>query len=151
MLEVNKVMMAGNLTRDPRVQQTPSGTAVGSFGVALNERYVTRDGESRDQVCFVEVEVWGRQAEACAQFLTKGAPAFVEGRLRHDRWEDKETGQPRSRLFVRADRVQFLAPPPAAGPTQTDAEAALPDGVSGAPRRRPERTASGPRRRQPRS
>jgi len=110
MLSVNKVMMAGNLARDPRVRQTTNGTAVGTFVVALNERYTTREGELRETVSFVEVETWGKLAETCGDRLSKGARVFVEGRLRCERWEDRQTGQPRSRLLVRADRVQFLAP-----------------------------------------
>jgi len=108
MMTLNRVMLAGNLTRDPELRRTPNGAAVAVFGLAANERFATRQGEQREEVCFVDIEIWGKQAETCCQYLTKGAPAFVEGRLRCDRWEDKQTGQRRSRLFVRADRVQFL-------------------------------------------
>ena len=111
MVSMNRVMVAGNLTRDPVVRKTNGGTAVGNFGLAVNDRYATRQGEEREEVCFVEIEVWGKQAESCGQYLTKGAPAFVEGRLRSDRWEDRDTGKPRSRMLVRAERVQFLPAP----------------------------------------
>jgi len=107
-MTLNRVMLAGNLTRDPELRRTPNGTPVAVFGLAARERFSTRQGDAREDVCFVDVEVWGRQAELCGQHLTKGAPAFVDGRLRSDRWEDKTTGQRRSRLLVKADRVQFL-------------------------------------------
>ena len=105
---MNKVMVLGNLTRDPDVRKVPSGMLVGSFGLAINERFTTRKGEDRDEVCFVEIEVWGKQADACGKYLSKGAQAFVEGGLRYNQWEDRQTGQKRSRLSVRAERVQFL-------------------------------------------
>jgi single-strand DNA-binding protein len=111
MITLNRVMIAGNLTRDPSLRQTPAGTPVGSFGVALNERYTTAQGEAREDVCFVDVEVWGKQAEACGQYLGKGAPVFVEGRLRCNRWEDSGTGESKKRLLIRAERVQFLSQP----------------------------------------
>ena len=111
MMCMNKVMVAGNLTRDPVVRQTQSGFPVGSFGLAMNERYTTRQGAEREDVCFVEVEVWGKQAQTCGQYLRKGATAFVEGKLRSDQWEDRESGKRRNRLVVRADRVQFLPGP----------------------------------------
>ena len=125
-MTMNKVMVAGNLTRDPVVRQTQTGFAVGSFGLAMNERYTTRQGAEREDVCFVEVEVWGKQAQTCGQYLRKGAPAFVEGRLRTDQWEDRQTGQQRNRLVVRADRVQFL-PGPARMQTRAR-EGGRPDG-----------------------
>jgi len=107
-MTLNRVMLAGNLTRDPELKRTPNGAAVAVLGLATSERFTTRQGEQREEVCFVDIEIWGKQAEACCQCLSKGSPAFVEGRLRCDRWEDKQTGQRRSRLLVRADRVQFL-------------------------------------------
>lgn len=120
MMTLNRVMLAGNLTRDPELRRTPNGAAVAVFGLAANERFATRQGEQREEVCFVDIEIWGKQAEACCQYLSKGAPAFVEGRLRCDRWEDKQTGQRRSRLLVRADRVQFLQGGRVAGRTGED-------------------------------
>lgn len=107
-MNVNRVMMAGNLTRDPTIRQTPSGAQVGSLTVALNDTYRTRQNETREEVAFVDVEVWGKQADACGQYLKKGAPVFVEGKLRTSEWEDRQTGQKRSRMLVRAERVQFL-------------------------------------------
>lgn len=109
MMSLNRVTVIGNLTRDPDLRKTASGRPVGGFRVAVNERYTTRDGEAREEVCFLDVEVWGRQAEACGDHLRKGASVFVDGRLRQERWEDRESGAPRSRLLVCADRVQFLS------------------------------------------
>ncbi|MCF7854718.1 MAG: single-stranded DNA-binding protein [Candidatus Pacebacteria bacterium] len=109
MSSLNKVFLMGNLTRDPELRQTPGGASVCTFGIAVNRRYKTSQGEDREETCFVDIETWGRQAETCHQHLRKGAPALVEGRLQQDRWEDKETGQARSRLLVRALQVQFLS------------------------------------------
>lgn len=114
MMSLNRVTVIGNLTRDPDVRKTASGRPVGGLRVAVNERYTTRGGEAKEEVCFLDVEVWGRQAEACGNHLGKGASVFVEGRLRQERWEDRESGAPRSRLVVCADRVQFLNPVAAA-------------------------------------
>src|SRR5271170_6360886 len=106
MADFNKVLLLGNLTRDPEVRYTPKGTAVGELGLAINDSYKAQDGTVKEQVTFVSVEVWGRQAETCKQYLTKGRPVFVEGRLRLDQWEQE--GQKKSKLKVVADRVQFL-------------------------------------------
>jgi len=100
----------GNLTRDPEVRYTPSGTAVGDLGMAVNETYKNKAGETVESTVFVDVEVWARQAETCAEFLFKGSPVFVEGRLKLDQWENQQ-GEKRSKLRVRADRVQFLGAP----------------------------------------
>ena len=141
MMALNRVMVAGNLTRDPNVRQTPSGMPVGTFGLALNERYTTKEGKEHEEVCFVDVEVWGKQAETCSQYLAKGSPAFVEGRLHCDRWEDRETGKPRNRLLVRADRVQFLTSPNRAQESPADRRAAVSAGperqTNTTPRRAP--------------
>ncbi|MEM9398610.1 MAG: single-stranded DNA-binding protein [Verrucomicrobiota bacterium] len=108
MASLNKVMLMGNLTRDPDVRHTPKGTAVGDLGLAINMSYRTQDGQDRDEVCYVDVVVWGRQAETCQQYLRKGAPVFVEGRLQLDQWQTQD-GEKKSRLRVRAERVQFLS------------------------------------------
>lgn len=107
MASLNKVFLMGNLTRDPEVRYTPKGTAVADLGMAINMTYRTQDGTDREEVVYVDVVTWGRQAETCGQYLSKGSPVFVEGRLQLDQWEDKD-GQKRSRLRVRAERVQFL-------------------------------------------
>ncbi len=106
MASLNKVMLIGNLTRDPELRYIPNGTPVADFRMAIN-RYTDREGEKRTETCFVDVVAWRKQAEICEQFLTKGALVFVEGRLRLDTWETPQ-GEKRSRHRVVADRVQFL-------------------------------------------
>ncbi len=108
MADLNKVMLIGNLTRDPEVRYTPKGTAVGDLAIALNNTYKSPDGQTREEVCYVDIVAWDRQAEVCKEYLKKGAPIFVEGRLQLDQWETKE-GEKRSRLRVRAERIQFLS------------------------------------------
>jgi single-strand DNA-binding protein len=107
MADLNKVMLIGNLTRDPEVRYTPKGAAVADLGLAINSSYKTQDGQLKDEVCYVDVVTWGRQAETCKEYLTKGSPIFVEGRLQYEQWETKE-GEKRNRIKVRAERVQFL-------------------------------------------
>ena len=103
---LNEVFLMGNLTTDPEVKYTPKGTAVGDLRMAINDTYKAQDGTVKETVTYVDVEVWGRTAENCKQYLTKGRPVFVEGQLRLDQWEQE--GQKRSKMKVRADRVQFL-------------------------------------------
>jgi single-strand DNA-binding protein len=119
MVNLNYVVLAGNLTRDPEVRYTPSGTAVGDLNLAVNRTYRTADGETRDETCFANIVVWGRQAETCAEYLSKGSPALVEGRLQYDQWE--KDGQKQSRLRVRALRVQFLGGPRGGKDRESDA------------------------------
>lgn len=109
MVSVNRVMLAGNLTRDPDVKYTASGRAVSGLGLAINRRYRTSEGEDKEEVCYVDIDVWGRQAETCGEYLGKGSPVLIEGRLRLDQWE--KDGQKNSKLKVVADRVQFLGSP----------------------------------------
>ena len=108
----NRVVLVGNLTRNPQLRQIPSGSTVADIGLATNERYRDKSGESRVTVCFVDVVAWGRQAETCGKYLAKGAPVLVEGRLQLDEWQSSD-GQKRSRLKVRADRIRFLGKAPA--------------------------------------
>ena len=108
MASLNKVFLMGNLTRDPEVRHTPKGTAVGDLAMAINMSYRAQDGTEKEEVFYVDVVVWGRQAETCRDYLSKGAPVFVEGRLQLDQWEGPE-GEKKSRMRVRADRVQFLS------------------------------------------
>jgi len=110
MASYNRVLLMGNLTRNPEIRYTPSGTAVADLGLAINENFKNKAGETVEQTCFVDVVVWGRQAETSAEFLQKGSPVFVEGRLQLDQWENQQ-GEKRSKLRVRADRVQFLGSP----------------------------------------
>jgi single-strand DNA-binding protein len=110
MASLNKVLLMGNLTRDPEVRYTPKGTAVGDLAIAVNDSYKAQDGTVKETVTYIDIEVWGRQAETCKQYLQKGRPVFIEGQLRLDQWEQE--GQKKSKLKVRADRVQFLGSPP---------------------------------------
>jgi single-strand DNA-binding protein len=104
----NKVVLVGNLTRDPEVRYTPKGTACAKLGIAINRTWTTEAGEKKEEVTFVDVDVFGRTAENCGQYLAKGRPVLIEGRLRLDQWDDKQTGQKRSKLGVVAEAVQFL-------------------------------------------
>ncbi len=109
MASMNKVFLIGNLTRDPELRYTPSGTAVADLGLAVNRRSRTPSGEDREETCFVDVVVWERQAETCCQYLSKGSPLLVEGRLQMDQWE--KDGQKFTKMRVRAERTQFLGAP----------------------------------------
>lgn len=111
MATFNKVILAGNLTRDPELRYTTKGTPCGKIGLAINRTWTTENGEKKEEVTFVEVELYGRTAENTSKFLAKGRPAMVEGRLRLDQWDDKETGQKKQRLVVVAEQVQFLGAP----------------------------------------
>jgi single-strand DNA-binding protein len=108
MANLNKVFLIGNLTRDPELRYVPSGAAVANFSLATNRVYTTSSGEKKQETCYVKVTVWGRPAETCGEYLSKGSPVFVEGRLQYRSW-DTPDGQKRSTLEVRAERVQFLA------------------------------------------
>ncbi|MCX7804434.1 MAG: single-stranded DNA-binding protein [Planctomycetota bacterium] len=111
MANYNRVILMGNLTRDPEIRYTPSGTAVVTLGVAVNRRYRDpKTNEIREETTFVDVDVFGRQAEVASEYLAKGRPIFIEGRLRLDQWDDKQTGQKRSKLRVVCERYQFLGP-----------------------------------------
>ena len=108
MASYNKVILIGNLTRDPEMKYIPSGTAVTNFGLAVNERYTDRQtGEQKESPCFVEVAAWGRQAEIVNEYLSKGSPVFLEGSLKFDSWE-AEDGTKRNRLSVTAFRIQLI-------------------------------------------
>jgi len=118
MADFNKVILLGRLTRDPELRYTPAGSPVCNFDLAVNRSYTTQAGERRDEVCFITIEVWGKQAETCAEYLKKGRQALVEGHLKQRSWETPE-GQKRSKHEVVAQRVQFLdarAAPSAAAP-----------------------------------
>lgn len=154
---LNRVLLIGNLTRDPVTRSTTGGMSICEIGLAINRRYRTAAGEERDEVCFVDIDVFGRQAEQCSRYLRKGALVFVEGRLKFDQWEDRATNQKRSRLKVTAERVQFLdsrnrddaAGAGGAAPVATDqdaAAAAAPRAAAPyAPPRPPAPAAPGPR------
>jgi single-strand DNA-binding protein len=108
MADLNKVFLMGRLTFDPELRRTPSGTAVAELRMATSRSWSGRDGERREETLFVDVTVWDRQAENCCQYLRKGSPIHVEGYLKMDNWEDKNTGEKRSKIRVQAERVQFL-------------------------------------------
>lgn len=108
MASLNRVLLIGNLTRNPEIRYTPSGSAVCEFGIAVNRRFVQANGAEKDEACFIDIVVWGKQAESTSRYLQKGSSVFIEGRLVYDQWEEKETQKKRSRLRVNAERVQFL-------------------------------------------
>jgi single-strand DNA-binding protein len=108
MANLNKVMLIGNLTRDPEIKYTPKGTAIADIGLAVNRNYTTESGEKREEVTFIDVTLWGRVAEIVGEYCKKGRPLFVEGRLQLDTWDDKATGQKRSKLKVVGDNIQLL-------------------------------------------
>jgi single-strand DNA-binding protein len=107
MPNLNRVMLMGNLTRDPELRYTPSNTAVANIGLAVNRRWRNQQGEQQEEVTFIDCEAWGRTAEVINQYLRKGRPIFIEGRLRLDQWQDKD-GQNRSKLKVVVDSFEFI-------------------------------------------
>jgi single-strand DNA-binding protein len=109
MAYLNKVLLIGNLTRDPELRVTPKGTAICQFGLAVNRQYKDESGATRDETAFIDIEAWGKQGELVSKYLQKGSPAFIEGRLRFDSWEDKTSGQKRNKLKVVLENVQFLS------------------------------------------
>lgn len=104
----NKVILMGNLTRDPELRYTPKGTAIAKIGLAINRSWRTETGEMKEEVTFVDVDAFGKQAETIGQYLKKGRPIHVEGRLRYETWDDKQSGQKRSRMGVVLESFQFL-------------------------------------------
>jgi single-strand DNA-binding protein len=110
MASLNKVLLIGNLTRDPEVRYTPKGTAVCDMAIAVNRKWHDESGD-HEEVTYLDITVWGKQAESCGQYLARGRPVFIEGRLQMEVWEDKTTGQKRSKIKVVADQVQFLGSP----------------------------------------
>ncbi len=109
MASFNKVILVGNLTRDPELRYTPKGLAIAKVGLAVNRVWTNEAGEKKEEVTFVDVDIFGRTAENLAQYMKKGSPILVEGRLRLDQWDDKQTGQKRSKLGVVGEVVQFLS------------------------------------------
>jgi len=119
MASLNKVFLVGNLTKDPELRYVPSGSAVGNLRIAVSRRYKTAEGEVKEDVCYVGVTVWGKQAESCNEFLSKGSPVLIEGRLQYRSW-DTPDGQKKSTLEVVAERVQFLGKKKAAVPAEEE-------------------------------
>lgn len=104
---MNITILKGNLTRDPELRYTPKGTAIAQSAVAVNRKWTGEDGQPREEVTFVDFESWGRTAEVMAQYFRKGKPILIQGRLKLDQWDDKQTGQKRSKLKVVVDRFEF--------------------------------------------
>jgi single-strand DNA-binding protein len=115
MASFNKVILLGNLTRDPEVRYTPKGTAVTELGMAVNRVYTAENGEKREETTFVDVTLWGRTAEIAGEYLKKGRPVFIEGRLQLDTWDDKQSGQKRSKLKVVGEGLQLIGSRPSGG------------------------------------
>lgn len=107
MTSFNKVILMGNLTRDPEVRYTPNGSAVASFAIAVNRKYKQGE-ETKEEVSYIDIVVFGKQAENCGQYLNKGDAALIEGRLQQQRWDDKESGAKRSKVVVSAQSVTFM-------------------------------------------
>ena len=135
MANFNKVILAGNLTRDPELRYLPKGTAVAKFGLAINRTWKSETGESKEEVTFVDVEAFGRQAEVVAQYMKKGRPFLVEGRLKLDTWEDKNTHQKQSKMKVVLEGFSFIdskqtggemGSPPAPSQSRPSPQAAAP-------------------------
>src|SRR4051812_6002949 len=112
MASFNKVILVGNLTRDPEVRYTPKGSAVCDLGMAVNRQYTLDNGEKREEVTYVDVTLWARLAEIAGEYLKKGRPVFIEGRLQLDTWDDKQSGQKRSKLRVIGETMQLLGSRP---------------------------------------
>jgi len=136
MASFNKVILAGNLTRDPELRYTPKGTAVAKIGLAVSRNWTGEDGQKKEEVSFIDIEAWGRQGEVIAQYMKKGRPLLVEGRLKLDSWEDKNTKQKVSKLKVVLESFSFLdsnrgevgpgATPSASAPRTSSAPSAPP-------------------------
>ena len=139
MANLNKVMLIGNLTRDPELRVTPKGTAICQFSLAVNRKFKDESGGEREEVTYVDIEAWSKQGETIAKYCTKGRPLFVEGRLRLDQWEDKTTKEKRSRMKVVLENFQFLG--------SGRADGAAPGGGEGgeAPRAYAPRSTSAPK------
>ncbi|MCS7337999.1 MAG: single-stranded DNA-binding protein [Verrucomicrobiae bacterium] len=118
MASYNKVILMGNLTRDPELRYTPKGTPVAAFGLAVNRVFRTETGETRQETTFVDIEAWSQIAERIAKYVKKGSPILVEGRLRLDQWDDKKTGQKRSKLVVVCENFRFVGPAREAEPAE---------------------------------
>jgi single-strand DNA-binding protein len=122
MASFNKVILLGNLTRDPEVRYTPKGSAVCDLGIAVNRVYTTDSGEKREEVTYVDVVLWTRLAEIAGEYLKKGRPVFIEGRLQMDTWDDKQSGQKRTKLRVVGESMQLLGARPGGAPAEAAAE-----------------------------
>lgn len=128
---MNKVFLVGNLTRDPELKYIPSGTAICKFSIAISSKYKTKDGEKKEDVVFVNnITAWARLAEICGEYLQKGAPVLIEGRLNLNAWEEKDTGKKRSQLYVVAEKIQMLGRKSDGLPKKQDSQEEAPTEVS---------------------
>jgi single-strand DNA-binding protein len=135
MASFNKVILLGNLTRDPEIRYTPKGSAVCDLGLAVNRQYTLENGEKREEVTYVDVVLWARLAEIAAEYLKKGRPVFIEGRLQLDTWDDKQSGQKRSKMRVIGESMQLLGSRQGGG---------APGGTDGGDEERPARPTTPP-------
>ncbi len=133
MASFNKVILLGNLTRDPEIRYTPKGSAVCDLGIAVNRVYTTEGGERREEVTFVDVVLWARLAEIAGEYLRKGRPVFIEGRLQMDSWDDKQTGQKRTKLRVVGESMQLLGGRPGGAAGETTEETTSPGSKTATP------------------
>ncbi len=130
MASLNKVLLIGNLTKDPELRYTPNGTAVTTLRIAVNRKFKDRSGELKEDTCFITITAWDKQAEICNQYLQKGRAVFVEGILQSRSWETGD-GQKRSTIDVRAERIQFLGGPRGEGQAAASQENAVKDNQEG--------------------
>lgn len=137
MANLNKVLLLGNLTRDPELRYTPKGTAVADVALAINRIWNNEQNQRQEETTFVDITLWGRQAEIAQQYLTKGRGVFIEGRLQMDTWEDKTSGQKRSKLKVVAENLQFMPDGKGGAGGGYNSNAAGNGGVHGAQQTRP--------------
>ncbi|MEC7882960.1 MAG: single-stranded DNA-binding protein [Verrucomicrobiota bacterium] len=133
MASFNKVILMGNLTRDPELRYTPKGTAVAKLGLAVNRTWRDAEGQQQDETTFVDVDAFGKQAETLGQYMQKGRPVLVEGRLKLDQWEDKNTGQKRSKLGVILERFSFVGGGNQAGGNTSSPQSSAPSPTSDVP------------------
>ncbi len=131
MANFNRVILAGNLTRDPELRYTPKGTAIARIGLAINRNWTSETGEKKEEVTFVDVDAFGKTAELIGQYFKKGRPILMEGRLRYDTWDDKQTNQKRSKLGVVMDSFQFMDSRPGEGGTGAAPRPARPAAAAG--------------------
>jgi single-strand DNA-binding protein len=133
MASFNKVILMGNLTRDPELRYTPKGTAVAKLGLAVNRSWRNAEGQQQDETTFVDVDAFGKQAETLGQYMQKGRPILIEGRLKLDQWEDKNTGQNRSKLGVILEKFSFVGGGSQNGGTTSTSQATAPPPTSEVP------------------
>ena len=136
MANFNKVYLMGNLTRDPEMRVTPKGTAICQFGLAISRSWKDESGQTREETAFIDIEAWGKRGEVISKYVTKGRPLFVEGYLKFDQWEDKASGQKRSKLKVVLENFQFIGSRDGA-PAPADEAPSAPAPAAGAPKAKP--------------